>query len=1075
MSKRLGQRLRDANKDLVEAIGKRSEYAKHFKIGRGKYRAVVSETPIHYRDGSKWEEVDPRVASNNGELEVEAAPYFCRALKNKIGFTFRKRGEAGVAIVALDKIDDLPVGDIPAPQIEGDSIFWREVRPDLDFELRFYPDKAELFKHVKSESAPRKFTFKKSKNDAFNGGFGDKTIGWDSGESPTGVGRRKVRILRDDTEFRRVGTFDVQTTTEEFTGEAVTRDPVTRVKGFTNDVVYPVEIDASVSITANNSADVGYGIDGFTTAWYTSTMYVGQNAYTFRAGIRFQSVGIPNAATIDSAELQLYGVGATTGTGWKIQVELDNVDDAPQFSGSDRPENMAGIVAGSYTPALTGSGTFTITGLKTAFQSVVDRTGWSSGNDMRVALNPISAAATDLQQIDQNTNRPVLNIDYTVGGGGTPDINIQRDIITYGASEDTLTATITSVDTDHAFARTTNTMRGGLARDTALSSPRYVDDISGRIILTDSTTVTADRPSGGENVDHRAAFEAWEFPSTGNNAAFVRYHSTITMSSGTSSAVQAVSGISDIDNCIPIICGISCTTTGSQGERYNCTVEMSTSPSNGITVTRGSTTDSVTVSIAVVEFTGSNWTVDNNISHSFTSSGANETETITDVSDTATACVFSSHRGSTGGLDEAGYNCWFKDTNELYFRLRSGASTSGQVVIAHVLKHADMVVDHRDSILGGETDFATADNTVNVTVDTQDDLSTSAVIATADSNGSGTAYPRPWWNYRLTTTTNVEFYRSRSGQPADWTLQVIDFSGVTSGGATDVTVEPSVLTATASVQSPSVTAEQNVTVTPSTLTTTASVQSPTITSATNATVTPSALDVTATVQAPSVTATQNATITPSVLTTTASVQAPTIVAEQNTTVTPSTLDITASVQAPDLQIDATVTPSTLDITASVQAPTVLGDEVEEELRGGFIPEKLLRKLRDKLRKKQSPEPEIQAAETEELIEEAVEEIQEELKKREDFEEIQRKIAISQLDITQILDLFEVEPDTHLTQVLQELIERLEVINLQDTLANQMIQEAMPLIEAAVLEQTATLDEIQFHDEYLTVLLLHENA
>lgn len=414
------ERIRLANSSHQEVVEKRTASTKHFDLGGGNYKAVVSEEVLHFQDeNGQWQEMAPFAVQAGPNIAVSAAPYFCTTLASGLGITFQVRDKPGIATIELTELNDIPLSNPPVPVLEDGKAWWRDVIPGVDIELRFFEDKAELFKHIKSDIGPVKFTFTKTRSLNFEGSFGESTVGWDSEKYESLPNRRRVEILRTDSSWVRQGQSETQVTAEEFTGRVQHINPTTRVRSWHTDVVYPVLIDASISSTSP-SGESGYGIDGFSTGWYESFIVVGFRSvpsYTFRGGIRWTSIGIPQGATVNSADVQLYGTGATNGSGWSIQVELENVDNAAAFGSADRPENLTGITAGTAAPTLTAAGYFTITGLTAAFQSVLDRTGWASNNAMRIALNPISATGTgDSQYFDSVTTRPVLNITYNEGG-----------------------------------------------------------------------------------------------------------------------------------------------------------------------------------------------------------------------------------------------------------------------------------------------------------------------------------------------------------------------------------------------------------------------------------------------------------------------------------------------------------------------------------------------------------------------------------------------------------------------------------------------------------------------------------
>ncbi len=449
----------------------------------------------------------------------------------------------------------------------------------------------------------------------------------------------------------------------------------------------------------------------------------------------------------------------------------------------------------------------------------------------------------------------------TVTGVETKDVKVQRGVVNFGASADTDTSlSFDSVSALTAgFARLSNTLHTSGGRSAGSTTSYNNDDVGTRCELTAVGTVTLTRLSAGDNNDRRHAVQILEYvgEAGGDNEFIVRQIEEVTIANAASSNNSSDVAVTTVGDCVPFICGVTHPGAGRLWGHAAFTAEIVDAGSGNanILLTRGTTTSAAIVVVAMVEFTGSNWTVEET-THTFSSAGANEESTLTTATGAwNTKFIVPSHRLPEHGLDEIGYNVWpGSGTNKVYHRLRSGASTAGSHhCVSYVVQHSDLVVDHIDSIVDTETEHPTGSaspQTINVTVATQDATDTTYVIGTADCNGTGTAYPRPMWNYRLTSTTNVEWWRGRHGQASDWALQTIDLSGlVTVAGGGDVTVEPSVLSVASSVQAPTVSTEQSVTVTPSVLSIASSVQAPTVDAEVNVTVTPSVLSVASSVQA----------------------------------------------------------------------------------------------------------------------------------------------------------------------------------------------------------------------------------
>lgn len=140
------------------------------------------------------------------------------------------------------------------------------------------------------------------------------------------------------------------------------------------------------------------------------------------------------------------------------------------------------------------------------------------------------------------------------------------------------------------------------------------------------------------------------------------------------------------------------------------------------------------------------------------------------------------------------------------------------------------------------------------------------------------------------------------------------------GGSTSVTATPSVVTATAALQAPTITAKRNITTTADLLSATGATQAPSVSGA--ARTTADLLSATGSVQSPTISTTRNVTITPSEVTGTLSLESPTVATVRNVTAAASLLSAALAIQAPNVRIDASVIASLLGLTGDLPAATV---------------------------------------------------------------------------------------------------------------------------------------------------------
>jgi len=148
---------------------------------------------------------------------------------------------------------------------------------------------------------------------------------------------------------------------------------------------------------------------------YSGIVVIGYYAFH-----RFLSVDIPNGATIDDAKLTLrtaateFDGGAEVGDLdlYDFKVDALDVDDSTRPSdGNDVNENATGtsaVVTWSLTSSVGDDEDIDTPDISTVLQEIVNRTGWSSGNDITFRIyntkvaetNPLNADTCYFQTFD---------------------------------------------------------------------------------------------------------------------------------------------------------------------------------------------------------------------------------------------------------------------------------------------------------------------------------------------------------------------------------------------------------------------------------------------------------------------------------------------------------------------------------------------------------------------------------------------------------------------------------------------------------------------------------------------------
>ncbi len=362
-------------------------------------------------------------------------------------------------------------------------------------------------------------------------------------------------------------------------------------------------------------------------------------------------------------------------------------------------------------------------------------------------------------------------------------VEVQRAVVTdFGASEDTDTRTLsTSIPVANSFCRVTNLFfhSGGPSAGDGVSR-RNNDDLGLTVLLTGTTEVTLTRDASGTNEDMHLAYECIQFPSTGNDAAFVRMHQEITLADAALTSDTPISGVSDINDAVAILTGVRSGNTSEAGDRGAVTVEVVDSGGAKLRATRGDNGLDVTFSVAVVEFTGSNWSVQQAPNHTPTSADTTQTETISAVT-WANSAIFSSFRSAADTIEGLMCAVWPGSTTTT---VRYYCGGTVQTVVAYVVSNSNMAVESIDSITGGGGSIlwdGDDPDTQDVTVSSSA-LDDHFVVATGMNTANSAAYSLLAPDYYLTSTTNLQWWLYQTATSGfdveEWAAQLIDLSGL---------------------------------------------------------------------------------------------------------------------------------------------------------------------------------------------------------------------------------------------------------------------------------------------------------
>lgn len=349
---------------MREIIEKRRTHCKVFDLGGRKRKVRVSRAPLHYVRDGKLVDIDttPRLAGKL--LEVTEAPYRLKIDPDRPAYLYTNENGRQVE-VELIEVGGKPVNARGSAQ-EAGAVRWRGVAPQTDAAFRPLRKGVEALVVLYGPEAPRTWKWRVR---------GDKEL----------LLPPKGRDAKGQT-LELAHRYDGDILTIEWTGRATSRRKLRRTLGWSQDVAYPVVIDPTVNETIVAGADDAGSDDYFNDIVADRTfIYAGAFAYIYIfGGFRFQTVAIPQGATITSATLTIDIMQTFKPT--TIEVYADDVDDAPVWSLGSRIRDITKTTAfKSISPTATGFYPIDVVGI---VQEIVDRPGWASGNNIRFGMFP---------------------------------------------------------------------------------------------------------------------------------------------------------------------------------------------------------------------------------------------------------------------------------------------------------------------------------------------------------------------------------------------------------------------------------------------------------------------------------------------------------------------------------------------------------------------------------------------------------------------------------------------------------------------------------------------------------------
>lgn len=367
---------------------------------------------------------------------------------------------------------------------------------------------------------------------------------------------------------------------------------------------------------------------------------------------------------------------------------------------------------------------------------------------------------------------------FDTGGGPTDGaFTILQGTTVMSSSETTKTLTEgtdftleSGIASDEWFFMITNTHQMGMGRTSGGGNQEpehyatHVTYSGDNVVLNREVT---------QSVDNRVDWQIVQFTGGGgSNEIKVREKGTTTLGVATTSANVALPGsvVTDGD-VVPFITGAS-TTSSVRGRPHEGFFFTNVTGGNAV-FQRGVSDYAATVSYALVEFTGSDWTVNRAAISGRATQNSTESLgfTLSNLTNTMSHIQYGWDLDGNCGLDDQGKQCWLTSTTQAQFISQTSNQIGNEEWVIWCMENPNIDVTRYNGLMSGTGEEEVAD--VTITAVTSLDKTMLAGISN-DSSGSGTASPRGTINYRLTSTTNLRLTQSDNGVDNNYRIEVVE-------------------------------------------------------------------------------------------------------------------------------------------------------------------------------------------------------------------------------------------------------------------------------------------------------------
>ncbi len=298
--------------------------------------------------------------------------------------------------------------------------------------------------------------------------------------------------------------------------------------------------------------------------------------------------------------------------------------------------------------------------------------------------------------------------------------------------------------------------------------------------IVDIDTVQFD--DGDATVARNNFCGGWLFEYTGPvggiNEVVVRAVQDIVGTAGTFDG-PAISGIGNIAKCVPFLFTSSLGVANATNAHTARAEVVNDGVNNVVRITKGNITVQLTARVYVVEFVGSNWTVQK-VTHSFVADNTNEDEVISAIT-VADSFVYTTAKMSSGSNDNNLFYIWLANGTTLRHRILNNQPTA-IVTTSYVITNAQMDVAVYGADPDGTSDLSAgggSPETRTVSVTAVPQLNAAFCIGhlgsdTADQTNTGACFSL----LDLQDESTVRIRRADNVGATEYKIQVIDLSQV---------------------------------------------------------------------------------------------------------------------------------------------------------------------------------------------------------------------------------------------------------------------------------------------------------